>query len=195
MSLKLFWKEKIAEPWDELQEKLRAQWAALAPRERLILSVLGSVFAILLSVLLIKEAFTFFNRHETKAESDLLNISEIQKLSSELSTQRNELNRYESLRRKRGEPFQINQFFESQARDFNVNLDKISPAKPRGEASDEEWVEVRLGKSTTLSSALKFLKSAEEAIGVRLVDLEMKPQFTDMTKLDVVAIFAIKQEL
>jgi type II secretory pathway component PulM len=194
MSLKLFWKEKIAEPWDELQEKVRTQWSSLAPRERLILSVLASLFVVLLSILLIKEAFTFFSRHEMRAESDFQNVAEIQKLSSELANQRADLSRYESLRRKRTEPFQINQFIETQARDFNVSLEKISPAKPRGD-SDEDWVEVRLGKNTTLSSALRFLRSVEEPIGVRLVDLEIKPQFADITKLDVVAVFAIKQEL
>ena len=195
MKIKLIWKEKISEPLDELQEKLKAQWSTLAPRERLILSILGAVFVVLLSTLVFKEAFTFFNRHEIKAEADVQNVSEIQKLSSEISAQRNEINRFDSLKRSRGEPFQINQFIEGRARDFNVSLEKISPAKPRGENSGEEWVEVRLGKTTSLSAALRFLKSVEEAIGVRIVDLEMKPQFADMTKLDVVAVIAIKQEL
>lgn len=195
--IKQFWREKIAEPLDELQERARQQWMTLAPRERMILSVLASVFSLLLAILLVKEAFTFFSRHEDQVAESLSQITEIQKLSAEISRQRDGLGQYERLLARRDQDFKLNTFLETEARKFGVTVEKISPTKARLQEGDpeQEWVEVRLGKETSLDNSLKFLKSLEEPIGVRLVDLQIKPQFTDPTKLEVIATVASLKEI
>jgi len=163
----------------------------------MIVSVLASVMIVLLGVLVVKETVTFFSRHENQVQAMMDHIGEIQKLSSEISKQRSDLIRYERLRNRRGQDFKLSTFLESEARKYNVVLEKVGPTKPRNpdDAAEEEWVEVQLGKDTTLDAALKFFQSAEEPIGVRLVELQMKPQFTDPTKLDVTAIMAAKKEI
>lgn len=191
------WREKIVEPLDELQERGRQQWMTLNPRERLIVSVLASVMVVLVAVLVVKEAFTFFSKHENQVQSMMDHIGEIQKLAGEISKQRSDLVKYERLRNKRGNDFKLSTFLEGEARRYNVAIEKLSPTKPKTteKDSDEEWVEVKLAKETTLDAALKFLQAAEEPIGVRLVELEIKPQFTDPTKLDVLAIVASRKEI
>ena len=74
MNLALLWRERIAEPFEEIQEKARQQWMALNPRERMILSVLASALVVLLAVLLLKEAVVFFSRHEIQMQENLTNI-------------------------------------------------------------------------------------------------------------------------
>jgi type II secretory pathway component PulM len=191
------WREKIVEPLDELQERGRQQWMTLNPRERLIVSALASVMVVLIAVLVVKEAFTFFSKHENQVQSMMDHIGDIQKLAGEISRQRSDLVKYERLRNKRGNDFKLSTFLEGEARRYNVAIEKLSPTKPKTteKDADEEWIEVKLAKETTLDAALKFLQAAEEPIGVRLVELEIKPQFTDPTKLDVLAIVASRKEI
>lgn len=197
MKIPQFWREKIVEPLDELQERARQQWLTLAPRERLIVSVLASVMIALLGILVVKEAFTFFSRHENQVSESIQNITEIQNLASEISKQRVDLIRYERLRNKRDKDFKLSPFLESEARKFSVSIEKISPTKARTTEKDpaEEWVELKLGKDTTLDSALKFFQGVEEPLGLRIIEMSIKPQFADPTKLEVTAIIAGKKEI
>lgn len=195
--IKKLWNEKLAEPLEEIQERLRQHWLSLAPRERMIVSILGSVLLFLLAVLLVKEAYTFFSRHENQITESMSQMTDIQQLSAELSRQRNDLSQFERLRSRRSEDFKLSTFLETEARKYGVTLEKVSPTKPRDVdvAKEEDWMEVRLAKDTTLDNALKFLRSVEEVLGVRLIDLQIRPQFTDPTKLEVIATVASRKEI
>jgi len=195
--LSQIWREKILEPFEELQERARQQWLTLAPRERLIVSVLASTMVLLLSILIIKEAFTFFSHHENQVSESLINIGEIQALASELSKQRSDLVRYERLRNRRDKDFKLTTFLESEAQKFSVVIDKMNPTKARTTEKDpsEDWVELKLGSNSNLDSVLKFFQGVEEPLGLRVVELAIKPQFTDPTKLEVTATIAAKKEI
>lgn len=197
MNLPAVWKEKFAEPIEELQERARQQWLTLKPTERLIISVLAAILALLTAILIVKEAFTFFSRHETQVQESLENINEIQKLSAEISDQRMNLREYDRLKSRRGETFKINSFLETEGQRLGVAIEKVSPTKSRSseKGSDEEWYEIKLGKNTTLDMAIRYLQAVQEPLGVRLIDLSMKPQFTDPTHLEVIAVIAALKEI
>lgn len=190
------WREKVVEPLEELQERLRQQWLSLNARERMVLSILAGVMCILLSALIVKEAATFFFRSELEAQNNLKNIEKIQRVSQELLTQRTDISRYDRLKEKRGEAFKISTFIESEAQKFGITIAKMAPVKAQVDekAPEQEWVEVQV-KDARLDSLTKFLQSAEETLGLRIVELDLKPSFSDTTKLEMTATFANLKEL
>lgn len=190
------WREKIAEPLEEIQEKVRQQWLGLNARERLILSILAGVLCLLLSVLILKEATTFFFRSELEAQNNLRSVEKIQRISQELLAQRSEMQRYDRLKEKRGDGFKISSFIEKQAQAVGINISRMAPTKAltAENETDADWVEVQV-KEASLESSTQFLSSVEEALGVRLVELEMKPLFSDVTKIEFLAIFSVQKEL
>lgn len=190
------WREKIVEPLEELQERLRQQWLSLNARERLILSILAGFMCLLLSALVIKEATTFFFRSEFEAQNNLKNIERIQRISQDLLSQRSDIARYDRLKEKRGETFKFSNFIESEAKKFGIGIAKMAPVKAAvdDKAPEQEWVEVQL-KDANLDALMKFFQSAEEMLGVKIVEMNIKPQFSDSTKLEATAIFANLHEL
>lgn len=190
------WREKVQEPLEELQERLRQQWLSLNSRERLILSILAGVMCLLLSILVIKEATTFFFRSELQAQNNLKNIEKIQRISQDLLSQRSDITRYDRLLDRRGEGFKISTFIEDEAKKYGIVIAKMAPVKAQvdDKAPEQEWVEVQL-KDVSLDSVMKFLQSVEEMLGIRMVELSIKPQFSDSTKLEVTTIFANLKEL
>lgn len=185
------------EPLEEFQEKARQQWLSLNPRERTVLSVLAGVLCLLLSALVVKEAAGFFFRAESMAQNNLKNIERIQRLSDELLQQRSEMGRYDRLKGKRGEDFKITTYIETEAAKFGLSIAKMAPTKAQidDKAPAQDWVEVALGKEATLDRVLKFLDSVEETLGVRIIELSIKTQFQDPTKLEVTTIIANLREL
>jgi type II secretory pathway component PulM len=186
-------KEKTIERFDETQEKVRAQWMAFNPREKMIVSTLAGVMLLLLVVLIVKETSSLFSRVSNEAGSNYKNIERIQSLMKDLAQQRADLQRYERLRGKRGDSFKLQSFIESEATRYGAMVQKVSPVRAMGtndkEKTDEEWMEVQL-KDTSLDSMLKFLTSIEETLGLRIVELKVKTQFADSTKLEITAVIA-----
>ncbi len=196
MNLKEIWRDKVVERFEDLQERARQQWMTLAPRERLIVSVMASLLVVLLSVLVVKEVFTFFSRHDRAVQASLENIGSIQSLSAEISAQRTQLIQFDRLRNMRGAEFQLNSFLENQARQFALSVEQINPTKVRtpNPSAEEDWVEVKLAKDVRLDGVLKWLRAIEEPLGIRIIDLQIKPQFADPTKLEVSAVVAATKE-
>jgi type II secretory pathway component PulM len=191
------WKEKIVEPLEDWQEKARQQWLSLNPRERLILSGLASVMTLLLMALFIKEATGFFFRQTSMAENNFKNIERIQRLSDELLQQKVEISRYDALKEKRGEDFKLSSYIEAEAARVGISITKMAPTKVKSgkDSGEEDWVEVQLSRDTTLSPLLKFLAGVEQGLGVRIVELSVKPDFTNPSKLEVTAIIANSKNL
>ncbi len=189
--MKLQWREKMIEPMDELQEKARQQWQSFAPRERLILTILAALMSLSLSVLVLKEGYSFYSGHANQVETNFKNVDKIQSLISELKSQRSSLLKYERLSTKIGPDFDLNSYMQSQATKFGVSLTKTAPTRPKtgSDNSKEEWLEIQMAP-TSLDSAIRFLESVEESLGIRLVELSVKPQFADPSKLDITAIWA-----
>jgi type II secretory pathway component PulM len=191
-------KEKIGERYDEAQEKLRATWLAFNPREKMVVSILAGIMGFLIVALIVKETSTLFSRASSEAESNYKNIEKIQALLRELSQQHSDLMRYERLRGKRGENFKLSGFLESEATRYGAVVDKVAPTRALlgdgKENAREEWVEVQL-KDTSLDSMLKFLSSIEETLGLKIVELKVKPQFADSTKLDITAVISSTKDL
>lgn len=192
------WKEKAGERVDEIQEKVRAQWLAFNPREKMIVSILAGVMGFLVVTLVLKETIGLFSKVSSEAETNFKNIERLQSLLKDLQQQKTDLSRYDRLRGKRGETFQFQGFLESEAAKFGAVVQKVSPVRAitgsEKEKPTEEWMEVQL-KDTSLDSMLKFLSSVEDTLGLRLVELKVKPQFADATKLDITAIIASSKNL
>lgn len=190
-------REKVFEPLEEWQEKGRQHWLSLNPRERVIVSVLAAVMTTLIAVLVVKEAVGFIYRHEYLAESNLKNVARIQKLTSDLNQQRSDLLKFERLKGKRGTDFQLNKYLENEAGRSGVSIAKISPTKSKTTQPSEnmEWVEVQLMQETMLMPALQFLQSIDETLGLQLVELSIKPQFADPTKLNITAVISNDKSL
>ncbi|MBN8555981.1 MAG: type II secretion system protein M [Deltaproteobacteria bacterium] len=197
MTMILRWRDKIAEPLDEWQEKIRQQWISLNPRERMVLSILAAIMVLLIAALIIKEGAGFFLRQAGKAENNYKNIERIQRLSDDLLKQRADISRYEMLKTKRGESFKLSSFLEGEASKSGIVISKMAPTKVKAisDYGDEEWVEIQFSKETNLDSLLKFLTRAEEGLGVRLVELSIKPDFANPTNLEVIATVANIKEL
>ena len=191
------WRDKMAEPLDEWQEKIRQQWLSLNPKERLVLSILAVIMFLLIAALAAKEGAGFFLRQAGKAENNYKNIERIQRLSDELLRQRADISRYEMLKTKRGDSFKLSGFLEDEASKAGVVISKMAPTKVKATSDygEEEWVEVQFSKETNLDSLLKFLSHVEEGLGVRLVELSIKPDFTNPTKLEAVVTVANIKDL
>ncbi|MDB5036886.1 MAG: hypothetical protein JWQ35_414 [Bacteriovoracaceae bacterium] len=192
------YKEKFFEKFDEVQEKLRAQWFAFNPREKMIVSILAGVMGFLIVALIIKETSSLFSKASSDAENNYKNIEKIQTLLKDLSQQRSDLMRYEKLRGNRGESFKLSGFLETESAKYGITIAKTSPARALSadgkESKNEEWLSVDI-KDTSLDSILKFLSSVEETLGLRVVELKVKPQFADATKLDVTTVIASLKDL
>ncbi len=196
-------REQFQEPFEEYQEKARQFWLTLAPREKIIISVLTGILGVLIVVFVVKESTSLLISASSTAERNMENAERIQRLAAELSDQRMELQRYTQLDQKRGgENFSLTGFLNAQAAEAGVTVAKVSSTRPRvtagkTESADEaeEWVEVQFGKGAALEPTMRFLSEAEEALGVRLVELTIKPDFAEPNKLDVTAVFAGKKTL
>lgn len=189
-------RDRFSEPLEDLQERARSYWLGLAPRERLILSILGGLTALLFTALLLKETFGFFLGHEHMTESNLKNVSRIQTLAGELATQRADMMKYERLLSRRPSPFKLSTYVESEAQKYGIGVSKAAPSKAPANASEgEEFLEITLSSGVGLDRLLKMLQSLEETLGVRLVELTIKPEFADPTKLNVVFTIAGKAEI
>ena len=58
----------------------------------------------------------------------------------------------------------------------------------------DQLFEVELQKGVAVESAMKFLNSVEEGLGVRLIHLELQTNFQDKTKVDLKAFVAYAQK-
>ncbi len=186
-------REKVGERFDELQEKVRAQWMEFNPREKLIVSVLAGVMGLLVFALVAKETTSLFSRVSSEAENNYKNIEKIQSLMKDLQLQQTDLSRFIRLREKRGENFKLQGFVESEAVKFGTVVSKVAPTRALDdsgkEIKTEEWIEVHL-KDASLDSMLKFLSSIEDTLGLRIVNLKVNTQFADPTKLDLITVIA-----
>jgi len=188
---------KIFEPLADVQDKVRQYWVTLNPRERIILSVLAGVMSLLVVAVVIKQSVGFVFNQASQAEDTLKNITKIQRLSETWIQQRGELLRYERMRGRRGDNFDLIPFINDLASKYGTTVTKISPTRPSSATKDmkADWVEVKLGGTTSLSSAMKLLRSIEEPLGVRIHELTIKPQFSDKTKVEVRALVVNLTEL
>lgn len=183
-------KDKWSDTRTDLQEKLSQFWQNLQPRERLLLSITVGTTTFLLLLFFIKNTISVFYDQSTKAEKNYASYSKIQQLAEEMIKQKPLLLRYERLRAKRDENFNTTNFIQQQAANAGVTLTQISPTRPRGtkETENTEWFELKMGEGSTLPSALKLLQSIEEVLGMKVVEISVKPQFSDPTQLDVTAV-------
>lgn len=195
--LKVF-REKFTEKFEETHEKLRAQWMSFSPREKMVVSIMAGVMGLLVCALIIKEGATLVSRVSSQSERNLENIEKIQVLLRDLSAQKADLMKYERLRGKRGETFDLQKFLVEEATRYGANLEKSLPTRalsPDGkEIKNEDWVEVTL-KDASLDATLKFLSSIEDTLGLKVMELKMKPQFADPTKFEVVTLISSARNL
>ncbi len=190
-----FWNERWTERFEEQRERVRTWWLGLAPREKSVLSVLAGLVVVLLMAVIIKETSVILNRVASQAESNYGHMERIQTWVSELQNQRASLMRYDRLKQQRRDDFEFQAFIEQEAKRFNINLSKSAPARVVGGPSvekSEEWLEVDL-KDAALENLVKFLASIEDTLGLRLVELQIKTQFQDPTKLDSTLIVSNKK--
>ncbi len=191
-------KDKTVERFEEVQEKFRAQWLAFSPREKMIVSSLVGVLTLLIIALVVKETSGLLTKVSSQAEMNFNNIEKIQNLLRDLTLQRGDLMKYERLRGKRGSEFDLQKYIQQEAARYGATVAKISPtralAADGNEIKDEDWAEVQL-KDATLDSALKLLSSVEETLGLKVISLNIKPQFADPTKLDITTVISNTKEL
>lgn len=191
------WKDRLAEKIDESQEKVRAQWLALNEREKKIITTLAGLVAVLIFAVGVKETSSVFTHVASQSESNIKNLEKIQNYVQELHAQGSELMRYERLSSKRGENFVFSAFIESEAKKFGLNIAKTSPAKVLAEdkaEKSEEWLEIQI-KDGSLDSIVKFLASIEETLGLGVIELNIKTQFQDITKMDMTAVISNKKNV
>lgn len=192
------WKDKFVEKVEEVQEKFRAQWLALNDREKKILTTLAALVGVLIFAVAVKETSAVFTHVASQSESNIKNLERIQSYVQELQSQNSDLMKYERMFAKRGGDFVFTSFIDTEAKRFGLNLTKTSPTRAltdsKSDKSDnlEEWLEVQI-KDASIDSLVKFLASIEETLGLQLVDLSIKPQFQDITKLDMTVVISNKK--
>jgi hypothetical protein len=187
---------KILEKAQDLQEKARQFWMTLNMREKILLSIIAGFMSVLVVAAVVKQGAGLVFERASQAEQTVQNIGKIERLAKKLIQQRGPLLRYERLRAKRGDNFDAISFIKTQASKFGAEVKKVSPTRPK-EASEEnlEWIELQLGGQTSLSAAMKLLESIEEPLGVRIVELSIKPQFSKKSQLEVTALITNAKEL
>lgn len=185
-------KEKLVDQLIQLKAKALESWESFNQREKIILSVAAAAFFITLSFYSIKVVSSVFMNsgwHENASASDLRLIQDtVQKLQS----LRYEATQFDRLLSRQGKDFQMETFLENQARQHGVSLKSVKPsrAKSASAKSKDEFFEIELQNGSSLSASLKFLESVDDVLGLRILSLEMKPDFKDSSKLNVNARIA-----
>jgi hypothetical protein len=63
-----------------------------------------------------------------------------------------------------------------------------------GEAKDKEYLEVQV-KEATLDSALRFLQGIEQTLGLQVLDLTVKPDYANPSRLEMTAVISNQKDL
>ena len=181
---------------NEWQEKVRQYWITLNPREKILLSSVAGVMCLLLVLAVGKQIFGAVFERAAQAEQVQANIGTIDRLSKKLRKQQGSLLSYERLRRLRGDNFDLIAEIRKNAPLYGADIKKLAPTRAKkATEEDAEWIELELGGSTTLSAAVKLLESIERPLGVRIVELSMKPQFSNKSQFEVTALIMNLKEL
>lgn len=197
MSLKQI-RDQIFEQAEAAREQLRSFWAGLAPRERLILSVASGLLGLVLISFSAKQIGSLFLSSDFDLEQNLEDARRIQSLVAELKNGRFQARRYDRLKEQRPASFQIESFLATQAQTFGLQIREVRPRRinsANAAQSNEKLFEVDIAKGASLDASLRFLESVEEVIGVRLVELRIRPEFEDASQLDVSFVVALKENL
>jgi|GEM_PF-5989726 len=186
------WKEKILEKFELLQDQARTTWSNLNKREKIILSSALGLLALTLFAFLIKQFSAFLLSPGFSLEANLKEIHHIQYTVRELKDLRMDARRFDRLQMQQSSNFQLNSFIEQEAQTYRVTLKEIKPTRAKSSLAKEkdELYEIQLDPSTSLEASLRFLSGVESALGVRILNLNMKPNYTDPTKLEVQAVIA-----
>lgn len=187
---------KILEQIEPYQDKIKDYWNALSQREKIIAGITGAVFALAVVYSIGTQLVGVVSSLRFDSQNAQEQIADIQALAARVQNYKREATRYERLVQRRGENFQVNSFVENAARRSGVSIKSISPQRVRSGGAEEgaELYNLELESGATLEASLRFLKDLEEVIGLKILTLSMKTDFTDASKLEVKASLSFRKE-
>ncbi|PIR22700.1 MAG: hypothetical protein COV44_05975 [Deltaproteobacteria bacterium CG11_big_fil_rev_8_21_14_0_20_45_16] len=196
MGFKSF-RDRLFEQFELRQDQARQQWSKLNQREQIILGAAGSVFALALLVFSLRLLGGLFSSPVFQTEQALDDIQKIQSMIGELRSLRLQVRLFDRQADQKTEDFQVTRYLEEQAQRFGVKIEELKPTRAKSSlvSDEEELFEFNLGKEVSLDQSLKFLEAVEAPLGLRLLSLQMKPNYTDPNKLEVRATIAHHKDL
>ena len=183
---------------DALREKLQSFWSELAPREKLILIVAGSLAGFLAVIFLGQQLGQIILKSGPSAQATYSDSKEVLRYVSELKNQRFQAQRFDRLKTQRAENFNLEEFLQKNSKLYGLQVESVLPKKiASSKEADptDKLFEVKLRSGSSLDASLRFLNETEEVLGLRILELNMAPQFDDPTKLNVQFLLALKEKL
>jgi hypothetical protein len=190
-------KDKISQTIDGLQDQAQSAWANFSKRERIILGSAAGLFAVALLALALKFLGGFISGSQFDSAKTMKEVHEIQKLISELKSLKFKADQFDRKSKQKGEKFTMTKHIEDKAKRFRVTVKGVKPTRATSSLTEEgdELFEVQLASGSSLDDSLRFLDAVEDPIGVRIISMSMKPNFTDPSKFDVKFRVAHTKEL
>lgn len=191
-------RETFGNKLDTLREKLQSFWSELAPREKLILIVAGSLAGFLAVIFLGQQLGQIILRSGPSAQTTYADSKEALRYISELKNQRFQAQRFDRLKTQRAENFNLEEFLQKNSKLYGLQVESILPKKIASSKEvdpSDKLFEVKLKSGSSLDASLRFLNQIEEILGLRILELNMAPQFDDPTKLNVQFLLALKEKL
>lgn len=189
-------KEKILENFEVYQEQFRGWWSKLAFREKVIL---GSASGLLGLVLLLAGAQQGFELLSSAfGRVDLAErLTQVQSQVNRILQLQSQANRYDQLRGGLSDEFNFETEVNRRASRLGLNIDALRPSSTKSLLAEESsrLYEIRFSKETNLDRSLRFLDDLQSILGVRLINLRMKPGFQDRSQFEVEALFAVSEDL
>ena len=191
MGFKAF-RDGLFEHFELWQDQARQHWTKLNQREQIILGAAGSIFAMALLVFSLRLLSGLFSSPVFQTEQALDDIQKIQSMIGELRTLRLQVRLFDRQTDQKAADFQVTGYLEEQAQKFGLKIEELKPTRAKSSlvSDEDELFEFSLGKEVSLDQSLKFLEAVEAPLGLRLLSLQMKPNFTDPNKLEVRATIA-----
>lgn len=190
------WKEQALEGIETAREKVIQFWKPLNIREKWILGVAGTSFASLLFYVLLSQTWAWVGSRIQGEQISEREIRQVQRLVEDLMSHRMEIRRYERLRLEKGENFNLESYIRDQANQLGLSIRSLEPIQPTTPlvGPEEEYLELKLELQSPLAGSLRLLDQLESILGVRVVTLSMKPNFSDRSQVEVTAGIAHRSQ-
>ena len=191
-------RETFGNKIDVVREKLQNFWGELAPREKLILIVAGSLAGFLAMIFLGQQLGQMILKSGPSAQTTYSDSKEVLRYVSELKNQRFQAQIFDRLKTQRAENFNLEDFMQKNSKLYGLQVESVLPKKIASSKEvdpTDKLFEVKLKSGGSLDASLRFLNETEEVLGLRILELNMAPQFDDPTKLNVQFLLALKEKL
>jgi hypothetical protein len=191
-------RENLNHQLEVIRDRCQSFWISLAPREKLILIIAGSLAGFFSIVFVGQLLGRLILESGPSVQDRYVDSKEVIRYISELRGQRFQVQRYDRLKSQRLESFDLEDFLSRESKSFGLELESVVAKRmPSGTSieASEKLFSVKLKSGASLDGGLRFLSKVEDILGLRILELSMAPQFDDPSKLNISFEIALKDKL